>query len=83
MREVQRGDFAAMCLNGERGTSFLSVPRSVRTPLVWAGLLVSTIREAKLHCSRSAVNVTSYFWAPWLPPSARRGEKKIPWERRK
>lgn len=61
LREVQHGNFAAMCLDGERGTPFLSVPRSVCIPLVWAGFLVSTIQEAKLHYSRSAVNVTSCF----------------------
>lgn len=44
-----------MFLDGKRGTPFLSVPESVWIPLVWAGFLVSTIQEAKLHCSRSAV----------------------------
>lgn len=50
------GVFLQLCfLDGERGTPFLSVPESVWIPLVWAAFLVSTIQEAKLHCSRSAV----------------------------
>ena len=50
------GVFLQLCfLDGERGTPFLSVPESVWIPRVWAAFLVSTIQEAKLHCSRSAV----------------------------
>lgn len=77
LEEVQHGNFAAMFVGGERGTPFLSVTGSVRIPLVWAGFLVSTIQEAKVHCSGSAAHDTLCLTptAPFL--SCLRGQKGV------
>lgn len=51
---LSQGTFAAIFLEEERGKPFCSASRSVWIPLMWAGLLMSTIQEAKLQLDVSS-----------------------------
>lgn len=56
LEEVSTGRyFAAVFLDGERGTPFLSVPESVWIPTCVGRVSGKYNTGSKLHCSRSAV----------------------------